>query len=149
MRDPEMTRTFCARLLPFVTALSACSGAGPEHVVAVGDRIRHDDFDYSVRKVERAERIGPRAAAGLFYIVTFQVENRARRVDHAWNDAIAYLVDEHGRTFESDPAGGRAEHRSTTGPVRHVTPAGTTETVLVFDVPKGSARGLSQGAAAR
>ena len=34
--------------------------------------------------------------------MTFQVENRARAVNHRWGNDIAYLVDERGRQYEND-----------------------------------------------
>ena len=71
--------------------------------------------------------------------MTFQVENRARAVNHRWGNDIAYLVDERGREYENDDSaqmalarGGAFERKDS-----YVTPAGVTErTRLVFDVPR-------------
>ena len=117
--------------------LSACSG--PDRVISIRQTIHHDDFEYSVESVETMDRIGDRLPAGRFYVVTFQVENRARAVNHRWGNDIAYLVDERGREYENDDSAQTVlahvdpfERKGS-----YVTPAGVTErTRLVFDVPR-------------
>ena len=66
---------------------SSCSSK--EKVLGLGENIHHDDFEYSVQRVEKAAQIGTLRTQGTFLIVTFQVENRARRVDHRWSNDIA------------------------------------------------------------
>jgi hypothetical protein len=117
--------------------LSACSG--PERVISVRQTIHHDDFEYSVESVETMDRIGDRRPAGRFYVVTFQVENRARAVNHRWGNDIAYLVDERGREYENDVNAQMALAHVDPFARKdsYVTPAGVTErTRLVFDVPR-------------
>jgi hypothetical protein len=117
--------------------LSACSG--PEPVISVRQTIHHDDFEYSVESVETMDRIGDRLPAGRFYVLTFQVENRARAVNHRWGNDIAYLVDERGREYENDDSAQMALARVDPFERKdsYVTPAGLTErTRLVFDVPR-------------
>ena len=117
--------------------VSGC--AGPDMIIDPGARIHHDDFEYSVQKVDRTDRIGDRQAGGTFYIVTFQVENRARRVDHRWSNDIAYIVDGSGRQYEHDgPAQRTLEAVKPFGyKDRYVTPAeAVVTTMLVFDLPK-------------
>jgi hypothetical protein len=116
--------------------LSAC--AGHDTVIAVGERIHHDDFEYSVQHVQRANRVGEVAAHGQFCIVMFQVENRARRVEHGWGNDVAYLVDEEGRRYENDGQAQKALNAANPFGYKdwHATPAGAVETtVMVFDLP--------------
>lgn len=112
-------------------------------IVAVREQIHHDDFEYRVTEFEVADSIGSgatiRKAAGHFYIVTFEVENRAKRVNHVWDNSIGYIVDEQGRKFENLPEWQAL--LNTSQPFnyspRHVTPAGATETTrLIFDLPR-------------
>ena len=100
----------------------------------------HDDFEYSVQSVQKVPQVGSLHADGNFYIVVFQVENRAKRIDHRWTNNIAYVVDEAGTHYENDAQAQQELHRITPFGYRgeYVTPAGTTETILfIFDVPVG------------
>jgi hypothetical protein len=119
---------------------SVLTGASRDMVVAPGVRIRHDDFQYAVTQFDTTDRIGDVRARGRFVIVTFEVENRARRVAHRWSSTIAYVIDAEGRQFENDAAAQRALDRVTPfgRKDRYVTPAGAVErTKLVFDLPMG------------
>ncbi len=121
--------------------LSACSGA--DKVIGLAQHIHHDDFEYSVQRVDRAERIGNRQATGLFHVVTFEVENRARVVDHVWDNAVAYLVDDNEAQYENDAAAQQALTRVEPFNLkdRYITRAGALETTrLVFDLPRAVRR---------
>jgi hypothetical protein len=125
------------RLLTLSAALLAAS-CGHDEVIGIGQSIHHDDFEYSVQSVERNDRIGNLHANGLFYVVTFEVRNGAKQVEHKWSNGIAYVVDRQGRQYEVDAHAQQA--LAATRPFgykdRYVTPAGATEsTVLVFDLP--------------
>ena len=89
------------RLLVALSAAILSSCSGPERVIAVRQTIHHDDFGSSVQSVQTADRIGT-GCPGRFCVVTFQVENRARAVNHRWGNDVAYLVDERGRQYEND-----------------------------------------------
>src|SRR5262245_30788826 len=134
-----MQTSLARRSAPVLIALCLAAGCSTEErVIGIGDVIHHDDFEYSVRDVATAPDINGRSAAGVFYIVTFQVENRAKRVNHIWTNDIAYLVDERGRTYENAAASQHAllQSRSKEQPERHVTEAGAIErTIFVFDLP--------------
>lgn len=127
------------RLLIIAAALGeAC--ACRERLIGLGERIHHDDFEYLVERAETVERIGDRRPGGVFLIVTFTVENHAKRVDHEWANDIGYIVDEEGRQYENDPDAQKALSGLTPSgyKVRYVTPAGAVETTtLVFDLPRG------------
>ncbi len=129
-------------LFGMATALFFC-GCARERSIGLGERIHHDDFEYRVNKFEIADSIGTggqlRKASGRFYIVDFEVENRAKRVGHHWDDSIAYLIDERGRSYENLPEVQKilneAQPFHYVSP--HSTPAGATEsTRFVFDVPR-------------
>ena len=125
------------RLLTLSAALLAAS-CGRDEVIGIGQSIHHDDFEYSVQSLERKDRIGNLHANGLFYVVTFEVRNGAKQVEHKWSNGIAYVVDRQGRQYEVDAHAQQA--LAATRPFeykdRYVTPAGATEsTVLVFDLP--------------
>jgi len=117
--------------------IASCSTK--EKVIGLHENIHHDDFEYSVQSLEKTDRIGNVGARGVFYIVAFQVENRAKRVDHRWDPTIAYLTDASGRPYNNDQQA--REELNRTKPFNYknefVTPAGVTETTfLVFDLPK-------------
>ncbi len=121
--------------------ISSCSAK--EKIIGVQQNIHHDDFEYSVQSVAKTDRIGGVPARGIFYLVTFQVENRAKRVDHRWANDIAYIVDETGTHFDNDAEAQQELNRTKPFAFKneYITPAGATETtVLVFDLPKQISR---------
>jgi hypothetical protein len=129
------------RLAAFVGVL-LLSSCATDRVIGVNERIHHDDFEYRVTRFRVADSIGSgarqRKAAGRFYIVTFEVENRALRVRHDWNNSIAYIVDDEARRYENQPE--LQELLNSQQPMNysphHSTPAGAKETTdLVFDLP--------------
>ena len=132
-----MTKQPCLTALLCCVIFSSCSLN--EKMIDLGENIHHDDFEYSVQHVERAEEIGNLQTRGTFLIVTFQVENRAMRVSHHWSNDIAYIVDAGGTEYENSAAAQKEFDRIKPFGYKpeYVTPAGNTETtVLVFDVPK-------------
>jgi hypothetical protein len=129
-------------ILSFIVALCAAmiaSCTAKEKVIGLRENIHHDDFEYSVQSVEKTDRIGNVGARGVFYIVAFQVENRAKRVDHRWDSHIAYLTDASGRPFNNDEQARQELNRIKAFNYKneYITAAGVTETtLLVFDLPK-------------
>ena len=123
-------------LILFTVLICACSGE--ERVIGLKENIHHDDFEYSVQEFRRTDMIGNVKAKGLFYIINFRVENRAKRVSHNWDNSTAYLVDKSGKEYENIPE----QQRNLTATERFIlkdkydTPAGKTEsTMLVFEIP--------------
>ena len=125
-----------AVIFAFVLILLSC--ADNEKVIGLKENIHHDDFEYSVQKVEKTEWIENLKAKGMFYLVTFRLENRAKRVEHKWDNNTAYIIDENGNKFENmyemqlnlkrTIDFGLKEH--------YITAAGQSEeTILVFDIP--------------
>src|SRR5450830_1494947 len=86
-------------LLFSIVFIFSCSNE--QKTIGLKQNIHHDDFEYSVQSVEKREWIGSVKAKGMFYLVTFQVENDAKRVEHKWDNNIAYLVDENGMEYEN------------------------------------------------
>lgn len=136
---PLQPAILCIALL-----MSSCS---KEKVIGINERIHHDDFEYKVIQLTVTDSIGSgekqRRATGLYYLVTFEVENRAKRVNHEWDNSIAYVIDDLGRKYENLPE--LQEFLNTLQPFsyspQHVTPAGASETTrLVFDLPRNVAR---------
>ena len=137
------TRSWSAALRLGVLCLGLFVGScAKEKVIAVNDRIHHDDFEYRVTNVIVMDSIGSgerqRRAAGHFYVVAFEVGNRAKRVVHEWDNSIAYIVDNQGRKYENLTE--LQPFLNTLSPFNyyshHTTPAGATETTrLIFDLP--------------
>ena len=50
--------------------ISSCSTK--EKIIGLKQNIHHDDFEYSVQSVDKAEQIGNTRARGMFYIVAFR-----------------------------------------------------------------------------
>ena len=112
-----------------LTGFIACQTAD-EREIGIGEGIRHDDFVYSVRRVQATDansRLNRANAANRLWLVVFQVENQAKRVAHPWSDSTAFVTDSAGHRYEN-------LRRSPTG--QTVTPAGRIDsTVLIFSLP--------------
>jgi len=130
-------RLACAAGLSFLVAgVTGCRDDDP--ILEVGESIRHDDFRYTVLAARPLPRIGARQARGEYFVVHFEVANRASRVSHAWSNGIACLVDARGLRYENDVTLQQAldEQVSFGWAPGYLTRAETSEsTMLVFDVP--------------
>ena len=77
-------------------------------VIGLNENIHHDDFNYRVTAIEKRKSIvagsSQMIARGTFYIVTFEVENNAKRVGHKWDNRIAYVISEKGDKYENNVA---------------------------------------------
>jgi hypothetical protein len=120
----------------------SCNSNKTNNIIGVGDRIHHDDFEYSVTnyQVSRFLKNGNDTLKtnGMFYIVTFRVENRARRVGHNWDNRIGYITDENGRKYENIPQVQQFLSKSLPFGYRekYYTPEGAADSAcLVFDLP--------------
>lgn len=118
-----------APALLVVAGLMACQ-TGEQKVVGIGEGIRHNDFVYSVRRVnvtDASSRLPRSNPDNRLWLVVFQVENQAQ-VAQAWSDSTAFVTDSAGNRYESLA-------RMPTGP--HRTPAGRTDsTTLLFSLPQ-------------
>jgi hypothetical protein len=122
--------------------LTSCISDRKEYVIGVGERIHHDDFEYSVTDIiiTRFLRNGTDTlhAQGMFYLVKFKVENNAKRVKHEWDNSIAYIIDERAGSFNNVPAVQQyyEKYKSFGLKDRYITPAGSADsTYLAFDLP--------------
>jgi hypothetical protein len=133
-------RHFFIILVAFL--LTSCISNKKEYVIGVGDRIHHDDFEYSVTNyfITRFLKNGADTlkAEGMFYVVKFRVENRAKRVGHNWDNNIGFIVDGSGGKYENLPQVQQFFEKSNTFRYseKYNTPAGTSDsTYLAFDLP--------------
>lgn len=117
-------------LLWLLLGLTACQTAD-EKVVGIGEGIRHDDFVYSVRRVnvtDGGSRLNRTNPDNRLWLVVFQVDNQAKQVGYTWSDSTAFVTDSTGNRYE-------ALSRMPTGP--KTTPAGQTDsTTLLFSLPQ-------------
>ena len=125
-----------------LVSLIAFSCDRKEYVIGIGERIHHDDFEYSVTEIiiTRFLKNGSDTlhAQGMFYLVKFRVENNAKRVYHEWNNSIAYMVDEKAGSFENVPVVQKyyEKYKPFGLKDKYITPAGSADsTFLAFDVP--------------
>ncbi len=109
--------------------------------IRTGESIQHDDFQYIVTGYEVTKQIGTLQDSVMhrnFYIVNFKVVNNAVRVDHPWNNSVAYLTDEQGNVYENQPLLQAELQKVSPFNLKdnYVTPFQTSETtVFVFEVP--------------
>ncbi len=115
----------------------------PEKVIGFGEKIHHDDFDYSVLKVEKLKTLGDGTRSvstqGTFYVVTLKVENNAIRVNHQWDISMAYVEDQTGRKYRHSVKAQKVwdEAQSIPNAAVHNTSHGAVETAdIVFDLPE-------------
>jgi uncharacterized protein DUF4352 len=119
--------------------LFSCSDK--EIIIGLNENIHHDDFEYSVINIEKTGNINNIKSKGQFYLVTFKLENKAKRVEHKWDNSIAYVVNEKGERYENsyDLQIILKQTKDFNLKEKYITPAGKTEsTILVFDIPAGT-----------
>lgn len=124
------------------SGLMSCAEIRKEIIVMPGTVIPHDDVEYYVSAFEKVSTIKLKDTTlqtdGTFYLVTCHVLNRATRMDHEWNNRLAYIIDEHDTIYENNIAAQKAlsEMRSINFKDTYVTPFQSEEsTVLVFEIP--------------
>ena len=122
--------------------LTSCNSNKTYAIIGVGERIHHDDFEYSVTNymITRFLKNGTDTlkAEGMFYLVKFRVENRAMRVGHNWDNNIGFIVDGKGGKYENLPQVQQFFEKSHPFGYRekYNTPAGASDsTYLAFDLP--------------
>lgn len=125
-----------------ILAVTSCNTDGNNTVIGLKQNIHHDDFEYSISDfiITRFLKAGNDTikAQGAFYLVKFRVENRAKRVDHTWDNSIGYIIDERGKTYENI-----SEVQQFWGKInklglkeQYITRSGTIDsTYLAFDLP--------------
>ena len=113
-----------------------------ETVVGLNQEIQFDDFAFSALGTRKAAALGgddaQKPSEGVYYLVTFKVANRAKRVDIEFNPMTTILVDGAGREYRvSAPGQAVLESiKAREGECKGAVPAGAScVTELVFDVP--------------
>ncbi len=127
-------------LFSIILALFIFSACSSEKTIGLKENIHHDDFEYSVQNVSKTQFIGSVKAKSFFYIVTFRVENNAKRVGHDWDNSIAYLTDENGTEYEDSYEFQKRLRFRGTYPFNllekyRTQPGETDSTLLVFELP--------------
>jgi hypothetical protein len=129
-------------LLISLLLLTSCNSNKTCNIIGVGERIHHDDFEYSVTNyfITRFLKNGTDTlkADGMFYLVKFRVENRAMRVGHNWDNNIGFIVDGSGGKYENVPQVQQFFEKSNPFGYseKYNTPAGASDsTYLAFDLP--------------
>lgn len=135
-----MKRLFIIAII--IMSVISCKRSTDFYVLNVGQKIHHDDFEYSVSNymVTNYLRYGRDTlhASGMYYLVKFRVDNNAKRVSHEWNNNIGYIIDGAGNKFENIPAVQQFFQKSHKFDLRehYITPAGSSDsTFLAFDIP--------------
>jgi hypothetical protein len=87
--------------------LISCHSKNESYIIGLNQNIHHDDFEYSVTSYQITSGLSgvsdnSAPGNGNYYLVHFKVENRAMRVDHQWDNSIAYIADEEGNRFENN-----------------------------------------------
>jgi hypothetical protein len=129
-------------LLISLIILAGCNSNKQGNIIGFRQNIHHDDFEYSVSDYSVTKLLTDSddtlRARGIFYVVSFKVENKAMRVGHRWNNSIAYITDNSGNLYENDQDAQRFYAKSHPFMLNDTynTCAGTSDsTILVFDLP--------------
>jgi hypothetical protein len=131
--------------LLFASLYAVFTASRPVRLLAIGQRVQHDDFFLSVSALRRVKRIDDTTARGTFYVVRINVENRAKRVPYSWHNTIAYVVDTAGRRYAPDAAGQRAFDRAARRQPESEIPAGQSRLYdVVFDLPREAEKPVLQ-----
>jgi hypothetical protein len=116
---------------------SACTQADDQEI-GLNVSTQHDDFFYTAQSVSIQDSIGSMKPKGRFWIVTFRVDNQAKRVQHEWTNRTAFVTDASGQVYENQTNDQQLlNQRQPFGwKQAYVTPARRTDsTRLVFDLP--------------
>lgn len=131
-------------VLAVVAAFTAAAAAvrnttGQQKVVPIGQAIRYDDFDFTVTSVRTSRAIGKQNAAGVYYVVSLNVGNRALRVPYQFDPQMVALIDSAGREYYHNATATAALLGAAPDPCASSLPPGASCTTdLVFDVPAGT-----------
>jgi len=124
-----------------LTLQFSCSNSEKEIVLKPGQVIHHDDFEYVVDEFKATKQIGTKDSVitdGIFYIIKFSVINNALRVNHVWNNSVAYIIDENETVYENKPELQSKLNDATSFGLKedYVTPFQSSEsTYFVFELP--------------
>jgi hypothetical protein len=120
----------------------SCSSDKSDITIGLNENIHHDDFEYSVTDYSLTKQIGKGqdtiTTEGTFYLIHFKVINEAKRVNHSWNNSIAYIIDGEGNIYENNiNAQIKLNEVSPFGwNEKYITPFQSVDTsILVFNLP--------------
>lgn len=87
----------------YTTALLLVSFTTPQRVLAMGEEHCFDEMCFSVQNVVPSKTLGAGSqqltAGGIFYIVTVQLRNDAKRVAQKPSDPGIWIQDQQGRSY--------------------------------------------------
>ncbi len=130
-----MRQVFIA--LMFGILLSGCTAE--EKYITLMTETQHDDYFYSIIDFKKYDEIGGIKPQGVFFTVTFRVNNRAKKVNHPWDNDICLVRDKNNKEYRNLPEAQKKLNQLQPFNLKdkHVTAAGETEsTVFVFDLPR-------------
>jgi hypothetical protein len=137
--------THCCLLVAGLVLITSCNSEKREYVIGIGEKIHHDDFEYSVSDIiiSRFLRNGSDTlhAKGMFYLVKFKVENNSKHNGHEWDNSIAYIIDDRAGLFQNMPEVQEFYEKSKTFGLKekyNTTPGSADSTYLAFDLPFNS-----------
>lgn len=113
-----------AALVLLVMTLAVWAKVRTPYVVTLGTPIQHDDFFFTVTRIEPQRLSG----GSVLYRVTVNVRNAAKVVNYRWRDSIAHV-----RAF--DAGGFGHDFFSETAGSFTLTPGDSRDAVLLFRIP--------------
>jgi len=119
-----------------------CNRSNPKYEIGTDESIQHDDFEYMVKDfhVEKQLENGIRTSNPdhIFYFVTFSVVNHALRINHRWDNTIAYVIDASGNIYENQIELQKKlnEFKNFGWQENYSTPFQSSQsTILIFELP--------------
>ncbi len=114
-----------------------------DQTVGLNQEIQYDDFAFSVQGVRKVNSLGSGEsqtnAEAVYYLVTLEIANHAKRVDFTFKRASAILVDDAGREFHLSEAAQRAVESTQGDKCSGPIPAGAScTTELAFELPENA-----------
>lgn len=129
-------------LIAFFSLATGCNRAKPEYEIGTDESIQHDDFEYMVKDFHVEKQLGNGIRKSdpdqIFYIMTFSVVNHALRVNHQWDNSIAYVIDASGNIYENnvDLQKDLNEFENFGWQENYSTPFQSSQsTILIFELP--------------
>jgi len=132
-------------LVLYAVVLLSVSLLSPQHIFAIHQDRRFDDWCLSVERVVQQPSVGASptiiTARGEFYLVTVRISSRAKVITQRALDIQVYLLDASSQRYDPSPTGQQALDATGQGgqPLfSELVPGGSFTRTIVFDLPKGS-----------
>jgi hypothetical protein len=112
-----------------------------DQTVGLHQEIQYDDFAFSVQGVRKMSSLGDpqNGAQSIYYVVTLNIANHAKRVDYTFKRPSAILVDDAGREFHLSENRQQALDATHSNKCGGPIPAGAScTTELAFELPENA-----------